>query len=256
MSAFPVIVFCFLASLAGGIGFAQEAPAAGDAPTTATIFRARDRANTFLDQLEAHHAATTALHGKFAQVRVDQNFLEEVKSNGEFSYKAPNRFRADYTGRKKGVADSTVYIVDDRMWHYVAEIKQVDVVDLPRGDAAAINQMLLGFGVKKEKILQFFNVQLDASSDDKRTVLIFDSKDKQRTLNYQRITITFDTQLLTPQTLVLEDADSQTTMTLSDVELNPKLKDEIFRPDFPKDVEIVERHATRGFGALEEVTKP
>lgn len=196
----------------------------------------------FLRQLEEKHAETTTVRASFDQLRVDPNFLDEVRSAGTFLYEAPSRFRADYAGDKGGVSGSTIWIVEDKFWHYVPEIKQVDVATLPKGDSASVNQILLGFGVKTEKILEFFSVRmLEEDVPEGRTRLEFKSLDRDKTLQYDRVEITFDDRTLLPESLLLFDIDSETTLTLRGIELNTPIPADTFKVTLPPDTEIIDR---------------
>lgn len=227
--------------LAGTVPYPSGAQ--GDS-TTATLaaISPRDEAVAFLRRVEEKNAATETLRGRFTQTRIDETFLEEVTSEGEFRYKAPSRFRADYRGRDETTAASVIYMVDDRLYNYVPEIKQVDVLDLPKGDSAAINQMLLGFGVKVEKILDYFEVQPSTEpAPEGRTRLNFFSKNREKTLGFDRIEIVFVTEALIPETLYLFEEGSETTIALRDVAVNEPVDDAVFEAKFPKDVEIIQR---------------
>lgn len=221
----------------------EVTPTPTPAPT-ATPTEAEQRvtfAKGFLKRLEESNEATKSLRAKFTQLRIDESFLDEVKSEGQFVYQSPAQFRADYAGEKGRIASSTVYILEDKMYNYVPEQNQVDVVELPKGDSMAVHQMLLGFGVKVERITQFFDVSRSADEVPKeKTRIEFKSRNRQRTLNYSKITITFDNATLQPEVLVLEDSESQTTISLSSVEVNPPLDEKLFELKFPKDVDIVE----------------
>jgi len=229
------------------LGTPEATPTPTPAPT-ATPTEAEQRVNFamgFLRRLEESNASTQSLRAKFTQLRVDESFLDEVRSLGEFVYQSPAQFRADYAGESGRIASSTVYIIDDKMYNYVPEQNQVDVVELPKGDSMAVHQMLLGFGVKVERITQFFDVSRSADELPKeKTRIEFKSRNRQRTLNYSKITITFDNATLQPEVLVLEDSESQTTISLSNVEVNPPLDAKLFELKFPKDVDIVEHGAS------------
>ncbi|MDX2177636.1 MAG: outer membrane lipoprotein carrier protein LolA [Candidatus Sumerlaeia bacterium] len=213
----------------------------------------RATAREFLTRLETRHGDTRTLRGSFEQLRVDPVFLEEVRSEGTFAYEAPGKFRADYRGKNDKVSPSALYIVGDRMWNYVPELKTVDTTTLPKGDSAAINQILLGFGVKVEQVDRFFEVDLaEEEGAPGATTLVFRSKDPSRTLNYDRITIAFDPRTLLPSVLMLDSDEARTTMTLTSVDVNPTLEAGLFDPKFPGDVEIVER--SRGGSAFDPGT--
>ncbi len=245
-----------LAALAPTPGLrAQEA---STAPTTATAPLAsppaaqQDNSRAFLRRPAETNAPPRSLRARFTQLRVDESFLDEVKSAGEFIYMAPSRFRADYAGVGNKIAASTVFITEDRMYNYVPEQKQVDVVELPKGNSAAVHQLLLGFGVKVDKILEVFDVrQLREDVPPGKVRIEFSSRDRKRTLNYAKVTITFDGARLLPEVLVLEDPESRTTISLTAIELNPDLDAGLFVPKFPPGVDIIEHAGSMEEGAFE-----
>lgn len=200
----------------------------------------------FLGQVEAKHAETKSLAASFSQLRVDENFLEEVRSQGKFSYVAPNRFRAEYSGDDEAVEGSSVLIVGNRLYNYVPRLEQVDVVDLPEGESAAVHQMLLGFGVKVRTIEECFRVEPGEGGEPGERVLNFVSKDRRRTLNFRTVKITFDEASLQPKRLVMEDETSRTEITLSNVEVNPQIDPKVFSTEFPPDTEILYRGSSAG----------
>lgn len=234
---------------------AQDAAAS---PTTATTTLATatpvppDAARGFLQGLEEKNAATKSLRAKFTQLRIDESFLDEVRSSGEFIYLAPSRFRADYAGEGGKIASSTVFITGDKMYNYVPEQRQVDVVELPKGNSAAVHQLLLGFGVKVDKILEVFDVrQVREDVPPGKVRIEFASRDRKRTLNYAKVTITFDGIQQLPELLVLEDAESRTTISLSGIELNPALDEGLFVPTFPAGVDVIEHAGSTEEGVFE-----
>lgn len=233
---------------------AQEA-GTGQTTATTTVATApvsEDNARAFLQSIEEKNAATKSLRAKFTQLRIDESFLDEVRSSGEFVYLAPSRFRADYAGEAGKIASSTVFITDDRMYNYVPEQRQVDVVELPKGNSAAVHQLLLGFGVKVEKILEVFDVrQVRDEVPPGKVRIEFSSRDRRRTLNYAKVTITFDGAQLVPEVLVLEDAESRTTISLTGIEVNPAIDAATLVPTFPPGVDVIEHAATMDAGAFE-----
>jgi len=211
---------------------AVAAPAAAPAPAPA------GEAMTFLRALEQKNKDLKSLYGSFHQVRLNKMFLEEVQSNGEFWYSKPNRFRCDY----HEPSEARFYLLENTGYYYTPELKQVEKFRLEGGDSAPINQMLVGFGLSVDKILDVFNVSLASPqpADKAQIVLDFDSKDTERTLDYKRIRITFDREKLEPRVLEIEEEDDSIKVTLQKIQPNAEVPADQFKTDFPAGVEIVE----------------
>lgn len=195
----------------------------------------------FLTQLEARNAEVRTLWGKFTQVRESAVFLETTKSEGEFWYARPDRFRCDY----KTPTESRFYIIGDTALNYTPEIKQVDKYKLQSGDEAPINQMLVGFGLNTSKILDVFDVHPAATqpADANLFTIEFKSRDTERTLEYDRIEVTFDRATKEPRRMYLdqggEDGD-KVDITLLAVTRNAEINNDKFVLTFPPDVDVFE----------------
>lgn len=211
---------------------AERAPAGPQAPNPAI---------DFLGELEARNSTVNTLWGKFTQVRESPVFLETTTSEGEFWYVKPDRFRCDY----KTPTESRFYIIGDTALSYTPEIKQVDKYQLESGDEAPINQMLVGFGLNTSKILDVFEVQPAANqpADAALFTIEFKSRDAERTLEYDRIEVTFDRATREPRRMFLdqggEDGD-KVDIELLAVTRDAAIGPEKFELTFPPDVEVNE----------------
>lgn len=212
----------------------QAAPAAA-ASSSAAEDSAVVAAEKFLTALEAKNAEMTSLQADFDQVRADASFLDEVRSEGTFWYQAPKKFRASYRDKNS----SEIWISEGRFVSYVPKLKQVEIARQAQGEDAGVSQLLLGFGVKVAEIRKIFTFR-ELRRAEGNVVIEFVSKDVSRSLQFKRIVITFDQATLLPERLELEDQQSVIRMDLKNIRLNPKLKDSIFKEDWPKDVDVVE----------------
>ncbi len=197
-----------------------------------------EEAIAFLRQLEEKNEGLTSLYGSFHQVRSNKMFLEEIESNGEFWYIKPDQFRCDY----HEPSEARFYLVGDTGLYYTPELKQVERFQLQTGDSAPINQMLVGFGLSVERILDVFTVHLpeEQPSDEKLLTVDFVSKDVSRTMDYTRIRITFNREALEPRLLEMDEQEDSVTVRLKKIQPNAEIKEDLFKTDFPADVEIVE----------------
>ncbi len=197
-----------------------------------------EEAIAFLGRLEEKNRGLNSLYGSFHQVRSNKMFLEEIESNGEFWYVKPDQFRCDY----HEPSEARFYLLGDTGMYYTPELKQVEKFRLQTGDSAPINQMLVGFGLSVESILDVFTVHVPAEQpEDARLFTVdFVSRDVSRTMDYTRIRITFDREELEPRLLEMEEQEDSVTVRLKKIQPNAEIPEDKFKTDFPADVEIVE----------------
>ncbi|MBI1292122.1 hypothetical protein GC173_12910 [bacterium] len=218
-------------------GLASGEPGA-DAPTSSTLVvsqgaaASRQQAIEFLTRLEKKNEGTKTLSAEFDQVRIDFTFDDEVKSSGRFWYRAPSSYYAEYESEHS----SKVWSDEKRLVEYIPSLNQVDVVPMEAGEEAPVTQVLLGFGIKVDRILRLFDVQM-ADSEEKGLVSVdFLSKDLDKTLNFSRIKVAFDEKGLEPRVILMEDNTGTRTIRLKKVKFNPVVKDSIFEiPKFSPD---------------------
>lgn len=195
----------------------------------------------FLAQLQAQNANVDTLWGQFTQVKESPVFLDTVTSDGEFWYRRPDLFRCDY----KTPTESRFFIIGDTAMQYTPEIKQVDKYKLESGDQAPINQMLVGFGLNTAKILEVFDVRPAARqpADPALFTIEFLSRNAERTLEYNRIEVTFDRATKEPRRMYLEqggeDGDTVDIKLLA-VKRNEVIEANVFVLSFPPDVDVIE----------------
>lgn len=217
---------------------APPAPAPTEAKETPGVDRnaSRNKALAFLKRVEEKNQDTKTLQAKFTQVRMNATFLEEVKSEGEFWYSAPNRFHAKY----KSENDSELWMTADQYVEYIPSLRQVDVIPLQQGEDAPINQLLLGFGVKVDEIRKLFDVSMGEPVGQGTVTVNFQSKDLDRTMSFQTIAITFDEETALPRRIVLEDVQSDlTTLEFQSIKFNPGIDERVFEiPKWPKRVTV------------------
>ena len=164
-------------------------------------------------------------------------FSEEIHSDGKFWYDKPNKFRCDYATP----SPAEFYLLDGKIYFYSAENKQVDTSSVATGENAPINEMLVGFGLETERILEVFDVEaLEKESDAKTLVIRFTSKDNQRTRDFNTVTIWCDREAREPRRLEMQEVEDLVKIELKTIRTNPEIDPAIFQPDFPDDVTIAE----------------
>ncbi len=199
---------------------------------------AREAAFEFLAKVEEKHKETTSLQAEFVQLREDTVFLEEVRSEGRFWWRSPDLFRASLRSEH----DSEIWIRDGKMYEYIPDLRQVDVVEQPEGEDAPLHQWLLGFGAKVEEIEKHFNVRMLPEAEEAGWVAIeFLPREDGRSFEFEEIVIHFHEEDVEPRQIVLDDGLSIITIELRRVRVNPSIRDSVFRLDWPDNVDVVDR---------------
>ncbi len=203
----------------------------------------KEQSIQFLKKLQEKNKTITTIEGKFNQIKNQKLFLEEIKSEAVFYFKKPGKFRCDYLPPNEMIN----YLIDNTAYMYVPENKQVDkyIFNSEGSQIKQLNQMLLGFGVSVEDIEKVFDTDMDntLADNEKQTVIIFSSKEKDTSVNINRIHIWFDNETLKPIKVInYEDSGDETIIELKKIEYNVKISDDKFVPKFPKDVEIIEQN--------------
>ncbi|MCC6546877.1 outer membrane lipoprotein carrier protein LolA [Candidatus Sumerlaeota bacterium] len=221
--------------------FAQEpipALKASDAVTTQSIVNSD--VIGFLHKVEAKNKETKSLEADFTQVREDSIMGDTVRSDGQFWYKAPGKYRASFKPSKddKSYA-SEIWMEGNTLSTYTPKMKQVEIVEQPTGEEAPINQMLLGFGLQVDKIQKLFDV---SPAEEKKAGLYgidFHSKNLDQSMQYDTITIYFDEKKIEPNTIILRDSSSVITISLQKVKFNPDIDDKRFKTDWPDSIKPI-----------------
>jgi len=224
--------------------------AGADSPSTGSAAAPAKRSDSptaleYLKRLEEKNKDVKTMAGSFQQTRISEVVLEKSVYTGHFTYEKPNRFRLDYTGKDGKRDESTVLMLADEVWDYVPSIEQVTRtrLDSRAGQQREINQFLLGFGVKAEKALEYFDVSLgDPDATGKTFSLVFRAKNPDETMQFVKATITFDGKSLLPQTIHLIDSiGDRTEIELGEVKFNTSIKASLFEPKWPEGTVLIEQ---------------
>jgi len=238
----PAFILLAFILMAGGRTFASGGVTPENTPTTDTAIRGKE----LLTLLETRYKETQTYQGEFDQVKKSEVFLEEVRSKGKFWYQRTGRFRCEYLPPNAQVN----LILDNMAYMYIPEIKQVEVYHFKSSDSAVkkLNQMLLGFGASVKDVLEVYDVRwLQEEETPEAFALIFkpihQSTTEEENFQFEAIKIWVKKDALLPSRLVfIETGGDRTEVTLTNVEFNKKIKDSVFKPDFPKDAEVIEQN--------------
>jgi len=209
-----------------------------ESPTTDTAAQGIE----ILKLLEDKYKETNTFLGEFSQQKVSKLFLEEIRSRGRFWYEKPGRFRCEYLPPNEQVN----LILDDVAYVYIPEIKQVEVYRFKAQDSPVkkLNQMLLGFGTAVKDVLEVYDVHsVPREEIESYFVLLFQLRKKEEGLNFESIKIWLDKKNLQPLRLVfLEPGGDETEINIKKLDFNKRIKESVFKPDFPSDAEVIEQN--------------
>lgn len=151
------------------------------------------------------------------------------RSSGTMALQRPGKFRwqTNQPMAQLMVADG------QKIWVYDKDLEQVTVKTQRKGLGGTAALFLSGYD---DTVTRDFNVTQSTLGNE----LVFDLKSKSAKANFQRIKLMFRQNTLTG--LELYDQLGQvTTVQLSQIKLNPKLAENIFRFKTPKGVDVVQQ---------------
>ncbi|MFW6255898.1 MAG: LolA family protein [Candidatus Sumerlaeota bacterium] len=220
---------------------------AQDTPSTATL-ASDDRSSTaaveVLKQIEKRHGDFKTLVARFEQIRIQEEFGDEIRSEGRLYLKMPGSLRCEYESPEPSV----LLFTDNTFYQYVPVIQQVDKYRYNKTQGEQMFELLmLGFGVSSDSILESYVVKrLDPEEKPwavKEDVygLSFRPLKENILRDYSRILVWIAKDDLLPVYVrLLDSVGSETNVDIKQVEQDVPVSTEIFQPDFSKGVDIID----------------
>lgn len=225
---------------------APQQPSGGAEAKAGGAGQAKQRANDpaavdLLKRLEARYADVKTIKGRFRQTRVDPAFDEKVESQATFYVQKPDNFRVDYDPPR----ESTNLIADGYSYRYVNALKQVERYKFQnRKTAQDLNFLLLGFGEKTEEVLRVFAAQdlTEGVPKGMKGIQLTPHNKAEANFEYLTILVTDDERALPSQFSLGQLDGSRTTanLDLQNLGLNASIADSVFRPNWPRDAQVVD----------------
>ncbi len=204
------------------------------------------RAKDILAKVTKRYSSIDTLSARFTQVAVYQQLNRRNVSEGRVFLKGPvkdgteeipAKMRWEYEFPTKDV------IVSDgvTLWMYQPDIMQVVETDASRGPLPVIMRLLTGFSGIEGTI----GGELE---DDFLIDIIRDGKESWRVsmaptygeTSFSRLVVKINkNSFIVEGVKVVDPYGVETTVSLKDIKINPRLKNEIFRFDAPKGVTVV-----------------
>lgn len=194
-----------------------------------------------LRRLEAKYSQIQTIRGAFSQSRVDPTFDERIDSAAVFYIKRPDKFRVDYQPPRQ----STNLIADGYSYRYVPELRQVERYRFQgRETAQDLNFLLLGFGAKVDDVTRIYTVERHTKSVRAGRVAIKLTPRNKAEANFNFVVIQFTgADDPVPAEFSLEQLDGTITtaiLDLNNLNIGAQISDSTFRPDWPRNVQVID----------------
>lgn len=185
-----------------------------------------------VDRVQKRYDETADLRAHFTQNVTRAAFSRTVVKTGEVFIKKPGKFRLQYDGEEKELYVSTGRLV----WYFQPDDHQAFRQELKSSQLPAALSFLMGKGKLKEEFEINFakDVPYGGSKDYKLSL-----KPKQPQATYRSIyfVVDPDTYFVKQSVLVSAQGDIN-SFSFSDIQVNQKLGEDLFKFTPPKDVRV------------------
>lgn len=222
----------FLLPFAFAAGAKEEAAAS---PFDRTL-SPTERLEALADRMRAAHEALETLEADFSQVKQSALLLEPDRSEGEFSYAAPDRVRWEYSLP----APVSLVIADRLMTTWYRDIAKAERAQV--GEQSDRVFRYLGAGTSLDALLKYFRVTMHLSPNEDDPVRLELSPRFERVARrIQGIDLWLHPTLFLPVRLKYVEADGDVTeYEFRNLRINGGIPDDRFELDLPRDVEVRE----------------
>ncbi|MFW5870739.1 MAG: LolA family protein [Candidatus Sumerlaeota bacterium] len=196
-----------------------------------------------LDDIEEKHSDIKSLIIDFRQVKIWEEFGDEIESNGRLLLQKPMKLRCEYFQPDPSV----ILFVDDAFYQYTPKLKQVDkfVYESEEEAEARFRLLMLGFGISGEQILQNYHVSpapaWDTDSEDGNIVLDFIPTNPGIRKITKSIRVWFDRKTLIPKQIRIEEVSADVIgIYIKDYEVNAEIEEKHFKAEWPRGTKVLE----------------
>lgn len=176
-----------------------------------------------------------SLTASFAERKNLSLLARPVVASGTFLFAKPGRVKWEYSGPEP----RTYLITEDRYLAYYPAQKRAEEVPLSKFSTRRVFRVF-GIGQTSEDLGKFFDLSLGDSSAERGSFLLVLTPKRRRVRDrLQLVRFWVDGKTYLPRRLeyVETDGDS-TTLTFSNIQINPRIGDARFTVDIPKDVRV------------------
>jgi len=193
------------------------------------------RLEDLLDRFNRTQQATRSLTASFTERKNLSLLARPVVSNGTFLYSHPTRIKWEYSDPEPQV----FLITEDHFVAYYPARKKAEEVPLGKLAGRRVFRVF-GIGQTAEDLKKFFDISLgDPGAEPGTFLMVLTPKRRRVKDRLQLVRFWVDEKTYLPRQLeyVETDGDS-TTLTFSDVRVNPEIAEARFNVEIPKDVQV------------------
>ncbi len=187
-----------------------------------------------VDRMQKRYEQASDFHAHFSQALTNPTFGRTTVSSGEVQVKKPGRMRWDYDKPEK-----KMYLANGRaLWMYEPDERQVVKADLKTSQLPAALSFLMGSGklVDEFEIIFAKDIPFGTATDYKLSL-----KAKQPQSTYKSIYFLVDPETyLVKQSVLIDTQGLINAITFSDVKVNSKLADSLFKWSPPAGVRVID----------------
>jgi outer membrane lipoprotein-sorting protein len=189
--------------------------------------------DAFFRQFASNRDAITSLHAPFTQKTITPD--EIVTSIGTVTYARPKRLIFRYDDPKQ------VYLLDGaRAYEYDAELLQVQIFDLD--DSPQASAFYLGFEDDAAALMEANDIRLLLDEDTGKVAIELTPKPVEDSESFfERATLHLRKGDYLPEEIhIVNDEESETRITLGEIQLNTPLGPAELQIDLPEGTDIIE----------------
>ncbi len=226
-----LLIGFFWLSLAAAAGARDEAASPFDRTLSPS-----ERLQALAERMRAAHETLETLEADFSQVKWSALLLEPDRSEGEFSYAAPDRVRWEYS-RPEPVS---LVIAGRLMTTWYRDIAKAERAQV--GEQSDRVFRYLGAGTSLDALLKYFRVSMHLSPNgDDPLRLELSPRFERVASRIQGIDLWLHPTLFLPVRLKYVEGDGDVTeYEFRNLRVNAGIPDDRFELDLPRDVEVRE----------------
>jgi outer membrane lipoprotein-sorting protein len=188
-----------------------------------------------LQRFNTTQESTRSLTASFTEKKNLTLLARPVISTGTFLYSKPTRIKWEYTNPEPRM----FLITEDHFLAYYPAQKRAEEVPLGKLAGRRVFRVF-GIGQTAEDLEKFFDISLGDAGPEKGTFLLVLTPKRRRVKDrLQLVRFWVDDETYLPRQLEYVEADGDTTtLTFSNIRVNPEISEARFVVEIPKDVPI------------------
>ncbi len=190
-----------------------------------------------INEIEEHREQIRTFSAEFDQVKTIMPFEETEKANGVFFYKKPMKVVWEFYAPEKNM----VILKENRGFIVTPNLKQVQLFSMEQNNRFKF--LLAGLGEPLSKFFVEFNVLCFKGEDKSGKFYLFrlSPKDPEMAQIMDNFEVKVSCVNMVPSsTKLVEKTGDITTLTFSQIKINPNIKESVFEYKIPPAYEIID----------------